>query len=103
MSFSVICLCAALHGDMLGGLFFVFLQNIISTLQPNIFGTFVDPVKRLLSLSYGWFETIRHKTHSKGPVRKILLNGGRLLLQRSLSRKPCEQPKKGIIFCLANS
>jgi len=29
------------------------------------FGTFVDQVKRLLALSYGWFEAIRHKTSSR--------------------------------------
>ena len=29
------------------------------------FGTSVDHVKRLLALSYGWFEAIRQKTHSR--------------------------------------
>jgi len=29
------------------------------------FGTFVNQVKRLLALSYGWFDAIRHKTRSK--------------------------------------
>jgi hypothetical protein len=40
--------------------------------------------------------TVRHKTRSKGPFKKPLLKGGRLLLQKS-SRKPCEQPTTEII------
>jgi hypothetical protein len=36
--------------------------------QPNIFGTSVEQVKRLLALSYGRFETIHNKTHSKGLI-----------------------------------
>ena len=64
--------------------------------QPNIFSTFVDQVKRLLALSDRRFEAIRHKTHSK---RK----GGRSLLQRSLCRIPGEQPTEEIIVSLANS
>jgi len=36
-----------------------------SALKQNVFGTFVDQVKRLLALSYGQFEAIHHKTHRK--------------------------------------
>jgi hypothetical protein len=49
------------------------------------------------------FEAVRHNTYCRGPFLKPLVKGGRLLLQRSLSRKCREQRTEEIIDCLANS
>jgi hypothetical protein len=42
---------------------------------PNAFGSYVDQVGRLLALSYGRREAIRHKTHCKRPFNKPLVKG----------------------------
>jgi len=78
-------------------------RGVVWPLEPNISGTFVDRVKRLLALRYGQFEAIHHKTYYKGPFLKPLMKGGRSLLQSSSSRKNRERPTKEIIVCLANS
>jgi hypothetical protein len=53
--------------------------------QSNIFGTFVDQVKRLVALIYERFEAIRHNTHSRIPFKNPLVKC-RPLLYRSLSQ-----------------
>ena len=65
------------------------------------FGTFVNQAKRS-SLFYGRFEVPRHKFHCKSPFKKSLVKGKKGLLQRSVSRKTCEQLTKGNKMCLAD-
>ena len=64
---------------------------------PNIFGTFVIQVNRLLALSCRRFES-----HSKGTFKKVSVKEMKGLLQRSLSRKPFKQPTKGNEVSLAD-
>ena len=63
---------------------------------------FFNRVIRLIALSYLQFEAIRHKFHCKCPVKKFLVTGRKGLLQRSLSRKLCEQLTKGNKVCLVD-
>jgi hypothetical protein len=69
------------------------VTTVSISLWPNVLITFVDQVKRLLALSYGRFEATHHKTRSRS-IQETLVKEGWSLFQRSLSRKPCEQPTK---------